>query len=127
MTNCVNVLGGPMQICGMDPITGYLRNGCCETGPDNPLSHTVCAIVTADYIAFQDANDNNLSQPEAAKRFPGLVPGDRWCVIAASWYAAYKAGRACPVVLEATNERALEHVPLEALLAHAMDAPAAQQ
>lgn len=123
MNERVNVLGGAMEPCGMEPITGYLRNGCCDTGPDDPTSHTVCAILTDEYIAFQDANDNNLSQPEPAKQFPGLVPGNRWCVIAASWYAAYQAGKACPVVLSSTNKEALQHVPLDALLEYGIDRP----
>jgi uncharacterized protein len=120
----LNVLGGPLQPCGHNPLTGYLRNGCCDTGPDDPRSHTVCAIVTQEFIEFQNSVHNDLSTPRPDLRFPGLVPGNRWCVIAAKWFEAYQHDVACPVVLAATNKAALEFAPLEALLAHAIDKPA---
>lgn len=123
MTQKRNVLDGPLEPCGFDPITGYKRDGCCDDGPDDPSPHTVCAIVTKEFIDFQDGIGNNLSVPEPAKRFPGLVPGNRWCVLTAKWLEAYHAGAACPVVLAATNKAALEVVPLEALLEHAVDRP----
>lgn len=123
MTHKLNVLGGPLEPCGFEPITGYTRNGCCDDGPDDPSPHTVCAIVTEEFIAFQDSIGNNLSVPEPDKRFPGLVPGNRWCVLTARWLEAYRNGAACPVVLAATNKAALDIVPLEALLEHAVDRP----
>ena len=89
-------------------MTGYTRNGCCDDGPDDPNPHTVCAIVTKEFIAFQDGIGNNLSVAEPDKRFPGLVPGNRWCVLTAKWYEAYQNGVACPVVLSATNKAALD-------------------
>jgi uncharacterized protein len=125
MTERRNVLDGPLEPCGLDPITGYTRNGCCDDGPDDPSPHTICAIVTKEFIAFQDSIGNNLSQPEPDKRFPGLVPGNRWCVLTAKWYEAYQNGAACPVVLSATNKAALDIVPLEILLEHAVDRPKA--
>lgn len=121
MSQKLNVLGDPMEPCGMDPITGYKRNGCCDDGPDDPNPHTVCAIVTQEFIDFQDSIGNNLSQPEPAKDFPGLVPGNRWCVLTAKWLEAYENGVACPVVLAATNKTALEMIPLDMLLEHAVD------
>lgn len=125
MTQMRNVLDGPLEPCGFDPMTGYKRNGCCDDGPDDPSPHTVCAIMTEAFIAFQDGIGNNLSVPEPDKRFPGLVPGNRWCVLTAKWLEAYNAGAACPVVLAATNKAALDIVPLEALLEHAVDRPKA--
>jgi uncharacterized protein (DUF2237 family) len=123
MTEKRNVLGGPLDPCGFEPMTGYTRNGCCDDGPDDPNPHTVCAIMTKEFIAYQDGIGNNLSVPEPDKRFPGLVPGNRWCVLTARWYEAYQKGVACPVVLSATNKAALDIVPLEALLEHAVDKP----
>lgn len=119
-----NVLGGRLEPCGFEPMTGYTRNGCCDDGPDDPNPHTVCAIVTKEFIAFQDRIGNNLSVPEPDKRFPGLVPGNRWCVLTAKWLEAYHNGVACPVVLAATNKAALDIIPLEMLLEHAVDRPA---
>jgi uncharacterized protein (DUF2237 family) len=124
MTERLNVLGGPLDPCSFEPMTGYKRNGCCDDGPDDPAPHTVCAIMTKEFIAFQDSIGNNLSVPEPDKRFPGLVPGNRWCVLTAKWYEAYQNGVACPVVLSATNKAALDIVPLDALLEHAVDKPA---
>jgi uncharacterized protein (DUF2237 family) len=124
MTEKRNVLDGPLEPCGFEPITGYLRNGCCDDGPDDPNPHTLCALLTKEFIAFQDSIGNNLSVPEPDKRFPGLVPGNRWCVLTAKWYEAYQNGVACPVVLSATNKAALDIVPLEALMEFAVDKPA---
>ena len=118
-----NVLGGPLEPCGTDPMTGFFRDGCCSTGPEDAGSHTVCAVVSADFLAHQAATGNDLVTPHPEYRFPGLVPGDRWCVVAARWLLAYREGAACPVVLASTNERALEIVPLEALRALAVDVP----
>lgn len=125
MTNRRNVLGGPLEPCGFEPVTGYTRNGCCDDGPDDPNPHTVCAIVTREFIAFQDSIGNNLSVPEPDKRFPGLVPGNHWCVLTAKWLEAYQNGAACPVVLSATNKAALDIVPMELLLEYAVDKPKA--
>ena len=116
-----NVLGGPVQSCSTDPITGYFRDGCCQTGPDDVGSHTVCAIVTAEFLEFSKMEGNDLSTPRPQGRFPGLRPGDGWCVCASRWLDAYEAGKACPVVLGSTHERALDIVPLEALRRHAVD------
>ena len=118
-----NVLGGPLQPCGVDPVTGFYRDGHCSTGPDDLGSHTVCAVVSADFLQMQRNLGNDLSTPRPEYGFPGLNPGDRWCVVAARWLQAYQAGAATGVVLAATNERALEIVPLEALRQHAVDVP----
>jgi uncharacterized protein (DUF2237 family) len=119
-----NVLGGPLDPCGTDPMTGFFRDGCCSTGPDDVGSHTVCAVVTEEFLEHQRATGNDLITPRPEFRFPGLVPGDRWCVVAVRWLQAYEQGAAAPVVLAATHQRALEIVPLEALQAHAVDVPA---
>jgi uncharacterized protein (DUF2237 family) len=118
-----NVLGGPLAECGADPLTGFYRDGCCSTGPDDIGSHTVCAVVSAEFLEHQQQIGNDLSTPRPEFRFPGLRPGDRWCVVALRWFASYEAGVAAPVVLEATNERALDVVPLDALREHAVDVP----
>jgi uncharacterized protein (DUF2237 family) len=119
-----NVLGGPLDECGTDPVTGFYRDGCCTSGPDDIGSHTVCAVVTSAFLAHQQGVGNDLSTPRPEYGFPGLQPGDRWCVVALRWLQAYEDGVACPVVLAATNERALEIVPLQALREHAVDVPA---
>jgi uncharacterized protein len=119
-----NVLGGPLQPCGTDPVTGFYRDGTCTTGPEDLGSHTVCAVVTAEFLAQQRAVGNDLVTPRPEYRFDGLRPGDRWCVVAARWLQAYEAGVAAPVVLAATHARALDIVPLEALREHAVDVPA---
>lgn len=118
-----NVLGGELVECGADPITGFYRDGCCSTGPDDLGSHTVCAVVSAEFLEHQRRVGNDLSTPRPEYRFAGLRPGDRWCVVAARWLQAYEAGVAAPVVLAATHERALDIVPLEALREHAVDVP----
>jgi uncharacterized protein (DUF2237 family) len=118
-----NVLGGPLDDCGTDPLTGFYRDGCCTSGPDDLGSHTVCAVVTGEFLDHQRRVGNDLSTPRPEFRFPGLVPGDRWCVVAARWLQAYEDGAACPVVLAATNERALEIVALEMLREFAVDVP----
>ena len=118
-----NVLGGPLQPCGTDPLTGYYRDGCCNSGPDDVGSHTICAVVTREFLEHQRRIGNDLSTPMPIYRFPGLSPGDRWCVTAANWLRAHEDGAAAFVVLAATHERALEIVPLEALRQHAVDVP----
>ncbi|NIH78810.1 DUF2237 family protein [Amycolatopsis viridis] len=124
MTTDRNVLGGELEPCGTDPMTGYYRDGCCTTGDDDLGSHTVCAVVTKEFLEYQRTVGNDLSTPRPEYGFPGLQPGDRWCVVAARWRQAYEAGVAAPVVLASTHERALDIVPLEALRQHAVDVPA---
>jgi uncharacterized protein (DUF2237 family) len=118
-----NVLGGPLEECGTDPLTGFYRDGCCSTGPDDIGSHTVCAVMTAEFLDHQREIGNDLITPLPEFRFPGLRPGDRWCVVAMRWLASYEAGVAAPVVLAATHERALDIVPVEALDENAVDVP----
>jgi len=118
-----NVLGGELEVCGTDPVTGWHRDGCCSTGPDDLGSHTICAVVTAEFLEHQRSIGNDLQTPMPAYRFPGLVPGDRWCVTARNWLRAYTDGAAAPVVLAATNVKVLDIVPLDALRRHAVDVP----
>jgi uncharacterized protein len=119
-----NVLGGELEPCGTDPMTGFYRDGCCSTGPQDVGSHTICAVVTSEFLDHQRRIGNDLSTPMPQYRFPGLVPGDRWCVTAVNWLRAYNDGKAAPVVLASTHERALEIVPLQALKEHSVDVPA---
>ncbi|MGY1618936.1 DUF2237 family protein [Geodermatophilus sp. SYSU D00691] len=123
MTEQRNVLGDPLQPCGTDPVTGFYRDGLCSSGLEDLGSHTVCVVVSAEFLAMQRELGNDLTTPRPEFAFPGLRPGDRWCVVAARWLQAYQAGTAAGVVLAATNERALEVVPLEALRQHAVDVP----
>jgi len=117
-----SVLGGPLTPCSTDPMTGFYRDGCCATGPDDVGSHTVCAVMTDAFLSFSRARGNDLVTPRTQWGFPGLKAGDRWCLCAARWYEAYEAGVAPAVDLSATHERALEVIPREALEAHALDA-----
>lgn len=119
-----NVLGGELEPCSVDPVTGFFRDGTCSTGPDDRGSHTICAVVTAEFLAHQQSVGNDLSTPRPEYAFPGLVPGDRWCVTALNWARAYQDGVAAPVVLAATNEAVLQIVPLAVLQEHAVDVPA---
>jgi uncharacterized protein (DUF2237 family) len=119
-----NVLGGDLETCGTDPLTGFYRDGCCTSGPEDLGNHTVCAVVTAEFLEFQRQVGNDLVTPRPEYGFAGLRPGDRWCVVAVRWLQAYRAGVAAPVVLAATNARAMEVVPLAALREHAVDVPA---
>lgn len=119
----LNVLGEPLQECGTDPLTGFYRDGCCVSGPEDLGSHTVCAVVTAHFLEHQRAVGNDLSTPRPEYRFPGLQPGDRWCVVAVRWLQAHDDGAACPVVLASTNVRALQVIPLDVLQKHAVDVP----
>lgn len=123
MTADRNVLGGDLEVCGTQPLTGFFRDGCCSTGPEDLGSHTVCAVATREFLDHQRAVGNDLSTPMPQYRFPGLQPGDRWCVVAARWLQAYQDGVAAPVVLAATNERATDIVSLEVLRQHAVDVP----
>jgi hypothetical protein len=118
-----NVLGRELEPCGTDPLTGFYRDGCCTTGPEDRGSHTICAVVTAEFLEYQRRIGNDLSTPVPQYQFPGLVPGDRWCVTAVNWLRAFHDGAAAFVVMASTHERALEIVPLEALAQHAVDVP----
>ena len=118
-----NVLGGELEVCGTDPMTGFYRDGYCTTGPEDRGSHTVCVVVTAEFLDHQLGVGNDLTTPRPEWRFPGLVPGDRWCVVASRWLEAQQAGAAAPVFLAATHERALDVVPLQLLEAYAADVP----
>jgi uncharacterized protein len=115
-----NVLGGPLRGCSYAPVTGFFRDGCCRTRRDDVGLHVVCVKVTAEFLEFSASLGNDLSTPIPEARFPGLKPGDRWCLCATRWLQAWQAGMAPPVVLEATHEQALEVIPLEALTAHAL-------
>jgi uncharacterized protein (DUF2237 family) len=119
-----NVLGGDLEECGTDPVTGFFRDGTCTVGPGMQSHHMVCAVVTREFLTHQMEIGNDLSTPRPEFGFPGLQPGDRWCVVAERWHQAYVDGAACPVVLAATNERALQIIPLEYLREHAVDVPA---
>ena len=119
-----NVLGGELEPCGTDPVTGFYRDGCCTTGPEDRGSHTICAVVTSEFLEHQRSIGNDLVTAIPQYRFPGLVPGDRWCVTAVNWLRAHHDGAAAYVVLASTHERCLDIVPLEALRAHAVDVPA---
>ena len=110
-----NVMGGELKPCSNTPLTGFFRNGCCETGPDDLGLHTVCAVMSAEFLAFSKASGNDLSTPQPAYGFPGLKPGDRWCLCAPRWKEALDAGMAPQLVLEATHEETLAIVPLGVL------------
>ena len=118
-----NVLGDDLQACGTDPLTGFYRDGCCSTGPEDLGSHTICAVVTAEFLEHQRSIGNDLSTPNPHYGFPGLNPGDRWCVTAVNWARAHGDGAAAPVVLASTNEAVLTVVPLEVLQQYAVDVP----
>lgn len=118
-----NVLDGPLEECGVDPVTGYYRTGTCASGPDDLGSHTVCAVMTREFLDHQVSVGNDLVTPRPEWQFPGLQPGDRWCVVAARWLQAYVDGAAAPVVLAATNRRVLDVVPLDVLEKNAVDVP----
>ena len=119
----VNVRGEPLQPCGTDPVTGFYRTGDCACGAKDVGLHAVCAVMTREFLEHQRSVGNDLTTPRPEYGFPGLVPGDRWCVVAAWWLQAHADGVAAPVVLAATNARALEVVPLEALERAAVDVP----
>ena len=118
-----NVLGGPLEGCSTDPMTGWTRDGTCRTDPRDVGSHTICAVMTAEFLDHQRAIGNDLMKPMPGYGFPGLTPGDRWCVTARNWLRAHRDGTAAPVVLAATAEEALAIVPLEVLREHAVDVP----
>lgn len=118
-----NVLGGSLETCSRDPLTGFYRDGCCRTGPGDIGSHTICAVVSAEFLDYQREIGNDLSTPIPEYDFPGLEPGDRWCVTALNWLRAHEAGAGAFVVLAATHERALDLVPLHILQQYAVDVP----
>lgn len=118
-----NALGTELQLCSLDPKTGYLRDGHCRTRPDDLGSHVVCARVTGQFLAFSRAQGNDLVTPVPAYGFPGLRDGDRWCLCAMRWHEAHEAGVAPPVFLQATHERVLQLVSLDDLLPYALDLP----
>jgi uncharacterized protein len=122
MSRPKNVLGTPLETCCTDPMTGFYRTGCCETGPDDAGLHIVCAQMTADFLEFSRLRGNDLSTPAPQYGFAGLSPGDRWCLCVERWKEAFESGFAPPVVLEATHISTLEFVSLEELQAHAVDA-----
>lgn len=116
-----NVLGGALALCSDDPVTGFFRTGCCHTAPQDAGAHTVCAVMTDDFLAFSKSRGNDLSTPRPEFGFAGLKGGDRWCLCAARWIEALDAGKAPKVVLAATHERTLAFASLDALKAHAVD------
>ncbi len=122
-TTARNVLGGELEECGRDPLTGFYRDGCCRTGPEDRGNHTICTVVTTEFLEHQRSVGNDLVTPMPEWHFPGLTPGDRWCVVAVRWLQAQQSGCAAPVVLAATHERALDVVPLQLLQAYAADIP----
>ena len=117
-----NVLGEELTPCSLDPVTGFFRNGCCETGPHDVGMHTVCAVMTADFLAYSKSVGNDLSTPRPDLGFPGLQPGDRWCLCAPRWKEALDAGAAPQVVLESTHEETLAIVTLGVLKDYAVEA-----
>lgn len=118
-----NVLGGDLENCSVDPVTGWFRDGSCATAPDDVGSHTICAVVSREFLDHQLSIGNDLVTPMPAFQFPGLQPGDRWCVTARNWLRAHQDGAAAPVVLAATHERALDIVALDVLSEYAVDVP----
>lgn len=120
MSRASNVLGQPLQPCSFDPLTGFYRDGCCHTGPGDHGLHTVCTVVNAEFLSFSQAAGNDLSTPVPEFGFPGLKPGDRWCLCVTRWMEAFEAGCAPHVVLEATHISALEFVALEDLQSYAV-------
>jgi hypothetical protein len=121
----VNVVGGQLLPCSSEPLTGFYRDGCCATGAEDEGSHTVCAVMTEEFLAFSRTAGNDLSTPRPEWGFPGLEPGNRWCVCASRWLEAHSAGCAPPVVLGATHVRALDVVPIEALISRTTTSDAA--
>mgnify|MGYP001165708615 FL=1 len=114
----LNVLGEALKPCSLDPLTGYFRNGCCQTDASDQGSHVVCAVVTAEFLEFSMVHGNDLMTPRPEYQFPGLKSGDRWCVCALRWVEAVRAGVIAPVVLDRTHEKILDYVSLESLVHH---------
>ena len=123
MEHQANVHGDPLEVCSLDPVTGFYRDGYTTTGPEDLGSHTVCTVLTSEFLEHQRELGNDLTTPMPQYGFPGLAPGDRWGVCASLWFESYTAGVKAPVVLRATNIAALDHVPQDALVECAADAP----
>jgi len=121
--NALNVFGEKLETCNNDPVTGFYRTGCCETGPQDSGRHLVCAVMTKEFLEFSKLQGNNLSTPIPQYNFPGLKSGDRWCLCALRWKEAYEAGMAPKVVLEATNEKVLKTIEINVLLKFAYKKP----
>jgi uncharacterized protein len=115
----INLFGEKIELCSKSPMTGYYRTGCCETGPEDLGTHTVCAVMTEEFLEFSKSKGNDLMTPIPAYGFPGLKSGDRWCLCALRWLEAYRAGLAPLVILEATNEKTLKIIPLDILIGKA--------
>lgn len=122
MSEAKNVLGGTLETCSQRPLTGFYRDGCCHTGPEDRGVHVLCAEVTAEFLEFSRQRGNDLMTPVPQYNFPGLKPGDRWCLCAERWREALEAGVAPPVVLAATHEKMLSYVSLEVLRRYAVEA-----
>ena len=116
-----NIFNEPLEACSFDPVTGFFRSGCCETSEQDTGSHTVCAIMTEEFLKFSKSKGNDLSTPVPAFDFPGLNSGDRWCLCAARWLEAYEAGSAPSIIARATHRRALEIIPMEAMKEFSLD------
>ena len=117
----LNIFNEPLEACSFDPVTGFFRSGCCETSEQDTGSHTVCAIMTEEFLTFSKSKGNDLSTPVPAFDFPGLNSGDRWCLCAARWLEAYEAGSAPSIIARATHRRALEIIPMEAMKEFSLD------
>ena len=117
----LNIFNEPLEACSFDPVTGFFRSGCCETSEQDTGSHTVCAIMTEEFLKFSKSKGNDLSTPVQAFDFPGLNSGDRWCLCAARWLEAYEAGSAPSIIARATHRRALEIIPMEAMKEFSLD------
>ena len=117
----LNIFNEPLEACSFDPVTGFFRSGCCETSEQDTGSHTVCAIMTEEFLKFSKSKGNDLSTPVPAFDFPGLNSGDRWCLCAARWLEAYEASSAPSIIAKATHRRALEIIPLEVIKEFALD------
>ena len=115
-----NVFGETLITCSTEPLTGFYRNGCCETGPEDTGTHTVCAVMTEEFLSFSKSRGNDLITPRPEYQFPGLKPGDKWCLCALRWLEAFKAGCAPYVYLEATNEKTLEFISMDILIVNAL-------
>ena len=117
----LNIFNEPLEACSFDPVTGFFRSGCCETSEQDTGSHTVCAIMTEEFLKFSKSKGNDLSTPVPAFDFPGLNSGDRWCLCAARWLEAYEAGSAPTIIARATHKRALEIIPIEVIKEFSLD------
>ena len=117
----LNIFNEPLEACSFDPVTGFFRSGCCETSEQDTGSHTVCAIMTEEFLKFSKSKGNDLSTPVPAFDFPGLKTGDRWCLCAARWLEAYEASSAPSIIARATHRRALEIIPMEAMKEFSLD------